>query len=73
MVFPVVIVDVTGTTKFGCCGVLLAVGAPCNNSNVPVGATFLKGKTKLRLAALLAVFTAFRQNKSAIRSSDRWL
>lgn len=59
IVLPVAMVDVTGTTRFGWAGVLLAVWAPCNDCRVPEEATLLNGSWKTRGAAVPAVFATY--------------
>lgn len=54
-VFPVVMVLVTGTIKFGVVGVLLAVAEPVSTCAVPVVETVLNGMLKVKAALALAV------------------
>ena len=54
-VFPVWMVLVTGTTKLGWAGVLLAVWAPVRLCRIPVLATVLKGSWNVRSAEELTV------------------
>ena len=63
MVLPVDNDDVTGTTRLGCCGVLLAVGAACRSCKVPVDATFWNGKMKLSASAVLAVLAICKHSQ----------
>lgn len=53
---PTLIGMVTGTTRLGVLGVLLAVAFPIRICAVPVASTFLNGRSKVRVAAVPTVF-----------------
>ncbi len=55
-VLPVAIVEVTGTIKFGCSGVLLAFWPPVSCCRVPEDATLLNGSWKTSGEAVPTVF-----------------
>lgn len=60
-VFPVGILLVVGTTRLGCAGELLSVGAPCNCCKVPVFATEENGSSNVRSVLFCTVFEICKQ------------